>query len=324
MGACDPNFADCDNDKRVNGCETDTTMYGCEGPSCAAGVTCGTKSCCESRFVSGGTFQMGRGTTGDDAYCPWDTSIVCIDNEMPEHDVTVSPFYLDTFEVTVGRFRAFADQYDGTPPASGAGANPHVPGSGWQPSWNAQLPGNRDDLIVSVSCNDIDKTWTSQPTNERYAMNCINWFVAFAFCIWDGKRLPTEAEWEFAAAGGSEDYPYPWGTGVDATRASYKDSANSPFVNVGSYPAGMGLFGQLDLAGSMWEWTLDWYAANWYASGGATCPDCANLTTASSRVHRGGAWWKEAGYMRAAHRSLGSAPTWRSSTVGVRCASTHP
>lgn len=324
-GSCDSGFSDCDDDKRTNGCEKDTTVFGCEGPSCEGGLPCGSRSCCENRFVPGGTFEMGRGDTGADSACTWDPTTICLSNELPEHDVSVSPFYLDTFEVAVGRFRKFLDQYDGTYPATGAGAHPLVSGSGWNAAWNAQLPMDKAALEVAVNCNPNDKTWTSTPANqERYAMNCVSWYLAFAFCVWDGKRLPTEAEWEFAAAGGIEDRLYPWGNTVCSTCASYQGSSNSPFVNVGNYPDGAGMWGHLDLAGSMWEWNLDWYGSNWYAGAGFTCVDCVNLTPGSSRVHRGGTWWKEEGYMRAAHRSIGSVPTWTSSTVGFRCASSHP
>ena len=80
-----------------------------------------------------GTFPMGRSVSGADA-CPG--GMVCGASDQPEHDATVASFALDTFEITIGRFRAFLDQSKGTPPADGAGAHPLIKGSGWQTAWN--------------------------------------------------------------------------------------------------------------------------------------------------------------------------------------------
>src|SRR6185503_5212427 len=103
-------------------------------------------------------------------------------------------------------------------------------------------------------------------------MNCVSWFEAFAFCAWDGGRLPTETEWNYAAAGGNEQRVYPWGANIDLTKASYDCAGDgsgtgtpncmfSDMLPVGSRsPQGDGKWGQADLAGNVWEWTLDWGA----------------------------------------------------------------
>jgi formylglycine-generating enzyme required for sulfatase activity len=76
---------------------------------------------------------------------------------------------------------------------------------------------------------------TRAEANDQYPMNCVNWYEAFAFCIWDGGRLPTEAEWEYAAAGGDENRIYPWGNDVaEPLPASYAATGNSPRIAVGS------------------------------------------------------------------------------------------
>jgi hypothetical protein len=103
-------------------------------PSCGTGLACaGGVDCCESPVVPGGTFPMGRSVGGSDA-CPPGLDICGGTNEQPEHPVTVSSFALDTFEVTVGRWRTFVNAYTGKPPAAGAGAHPLIGGSGWDPS----------------------------------------------------------------------------------------------------------------------------------------------------------------------------------------------
>jgi formylglycine-generating enzyme required for sulfatase activity len=263
---------------------------------------------------------MGRcgaqGAGCSDAFGGWD-------GELPEHDATVASFFLDTFEVTVGRFRKFVEQYDGTFPDAGAGAHPFIPNSGWQSAWDASLPSSHDAFIVNLKCSAGNQTWTDESgSNELYPINCVSWYEAFAFCIWDGGRLPTEAEWEYAAAGGKENRLFPWGSQDPAgppQRANFSDTANSPFIDVGSYPAGAGRFSQYDLAGSIWEWVLDWYTSDWYSGAGNTCDNCVNFTGASARILRGGQYSSSGTTLRAASRSF-DAPSVHNYVFGFRCA----
>jgi formylglycine-generating enzyme required for sulfatase activity len=95
-------------------------------------------------------------------------------------------------------------------------------------------------------------------------------------------------------------------------------TAYSPFIAVGSYPAGNGRWGHSGLAGSMHEWVLDWYAEDWYATTQTGCLDCANLTDASRRVIRGGSWISLAQGLRAASGGDVS-PAYRYNNLGWRC-----
>ena len=90
---------------------------------------------------------------------------------------------------------------------------------------------------------------------------------------------------------------------------------------VGSYPAGAGRYGQHDLAGSMWEWVLDWYDSAWYSGAGNIRNNCANLNSASNRVGSGGRWSLSANYLRAAYR-YNNTPTVHDIGIGFRCART--
>ena len=187
-------------------------------PSCrnAAGVDCGVlgtgASCCDTAGVPGGTFNR-RNASATPA--------------------TVSPFALDKYEVTVGRMRAFVEAGGVTklaPPATGAGAHPKIPGSGWNPVWNAFLPA--DVAALRASFVRTDPTWTDQPgANEHLPINNVSWFIALSFCAWDGGRLPTYAEMNFASAGGSEQRIYPWAApGGDQTIARFRAAYDCNFV----------------------------------------------------------------------------------------------
>lgn len=295
-------------------------------PSCAGetGKECQGRSCCSSLAVPGGTFPMGRSTNGTDADSEPDED----SSEQPEHDVTVSAFELDEFEVTVGRFEKFVEAYDGTPPAAGAGAHPRIPGSGWKAEWNEQLPVSAEDLRATLKCWAGEETYQTGPFASKIVpVNCVTWYVAFAFCAWDGGRLPTEAEWEYAAAGGDENRKYPWGSGSTVQgKAScgcmaddHADCSLADILAVGSLPDGAGRWGHQDMAGNLNEWVLDGFDGNWYSGSGATCTDCANLEGTEERGIRGGNYDRGPFYVRAAYRGA-CPPEDNQRLTGLRCA----
>lgn len=243
---------------------------------------------------------------------------------------------MDVYEVTVGRFRQFVEAGKGTqtaPPADGSGANPNLAGSGWQSGWNTELAATTAALMAGLKCHSTYQTWTDSPgENESRPIDCVTWYEAFSFCIWDGGRLATEAEWHYAAAGGSEQRWYPWstagGTSIDCTHASYDCPNNScgngihgcqatDIIVVGTKPGGKGRWGQADLGGNVSEWALDGYAA--YQN---PCNNCANLTDTSNRVFRGGTFSSQPPGLSSYQRGGISAPWFRSNGTGVRCVRT--
>jgi formylglycine-generating enzyme required for sulfatase activity len=243
------------------------------------------------------------------------------DDEVPEHTAIVASYYLDTFEVTVGRFRRFVEAYDGTPPAPGAGAHPLIPGSGWDPAWNADLPASQAKLLwrLDLCVNSPGApscTWSDAPAGrEDYPMNWVpDWTVAFAFCIWDGGRVPTEAEWEYAAAGGEENRLFPWGADPVTKDLAVFFGSNTGPLPVGSAPAGHGRWGHFNLAGNVSEAVRDAWGPHSY--GCATCDNCANLPK-HGRGARGGTFASEEIGLRCANRD----GVYVSSTgFGIRCA----
>lgn len=281
-------------------------------PSCKAlAATCGPSGhddCCKTLPVTGGTFK--RSYDG-------------VDFLDPKFPATVSDFYLDKYEVTVGRFRAFLNAGLGTqarPPADGAGAHPKIAGSGWSPTWNASLAPNTAALAAALKCHAAYQTWTdSAGDNENRPVNCVDWYTAFAFCAWDGGRLATEAEWNYAAAGGDQQRYYPWSspprsTIIDDSYAVYCGGSCS-LRNVGSRsPKGDGRWGQSDLGGNAWEWTLDWNTGAYPMP----CHDCADVTPSPYRAFRSGSNDDIPATLRSAVRHV-YYPTYHG-VVGVRCA----
>jgi formylglycine-generating enzyme required for sulfatase activity len=292
--------------------------------SCAAlASTCGpagTSSCCESPVVTGGTFYRSYDLGSDAAYP---------DMTNP---ATVSTFRLDRFEISVGRFRQFVVAGMGTqerPPSAGDGAHPLIAQSGWDPAWNSNLVAKTSDLTAALSC-DATATWTvSSGANETLPITCITWYEAAAFCAWDGGFLPTEAEWNYAAAGGSEQRAYPWSNPassltIDCSYADYAGStgfcvpgAGITVLPVGTdSPRGDGVWGQSDLAGNVWELVLDWSGT--YP---LPCADCADLVTGTERGIRGGGAKVDASNQRVSLRAS-IVPTSRTAHMnqGARCA----
>jgi formylglycine-generating enzyme len=338
IAACSfPRPADVAGDGAIDGQGLD----GAPSPPSASCIglpaTCGpagNDDCCNSPEVPGGTFYRSYDLAGD------------ADSGNKIFPATVSSFRLDKYEVTVGRFRAFVEAGMGTratAPASGAGAHAHIPRSGWDLAWNTGLPATTDVLAVQLNCDPSFQTWTDLPgPNEARPMNCLSWYEAMAFCVWDGGYLPTELEWNYAAAGGDRQRAYPWSSVLaplflDSSYASYGDYEGmtiyhcygdgapgcdrTDLVEVGTKPRGDGRWGQSDLAGNVAEWTLDWYAT--YVN---PCTDCANLTNPgqpSYRVFRGGNYLHPPALVRTGTQNFNE-PTYSTTINGVRCARPLP
>jgi formylglycine-generating enzyme required for sulfatase activity len=316
-------------------------------PSCAMGglgaTNCGPQSedCCASLGVDGGTFYRAY----DTAFVGDGSVYVAADGGPTgvASTATVSSFRLDKYLVTVGRFRQFVAAWGGdkgyTPP-QGSGKHAHLnDGQGlasasdagaYEPGWTAADNANiaPSDANLACTANGNSPTWTSTVgRHENLPINCVNWYEAYAFCIWDGGFLPSEAEWEYAAAGGSQQREYPWGSetpGFSNDFAVYgclypsgMSACMDGAINiapVGSAPLGASFWGQLDLAGEALEWTLDWAAA--YAE---PCTDCAGVITTADKVVKGGAYTSnEANLLPSFGATF--APSDRLNTIGFRCA----
>ncbi|HEV3191567.1 MAG TPA: formylglycine-generating enzyme family protein, partial [Polyangiaceae bacterium] len=294
-----------------SGTSSSSQEAGAVAPSCAAGglgmTNCGTaqESCCTSLEVTGGTYNrtyanLGAGPTGE------------------ADPATVSNFRLDKYDVTVGRFRQFVTAWNGGwMPAAGSGKHTHLNGgmglvnalspstyeSGWIAADDTKIAPTNANLVVA-SDQAAFATWTDAVgMNENLPLNNANWYEAYAFCIWDGGFLPSESEWEYAAAGGNQEREYPWGStgpGIQGEYAIYNCyypnagscTGRSNIAPVGHTTRGAGLWGQLDLAGNMWQWNLDWYAS--YVD---PCTDCADLTASTNRVVRGGNFGNDQAYL---------------------------
>ena len=158
-----------------------------------------------------------------------------IQAETPQHTVTINSFFLDRFEVTNAAFQKFIRA---------------------RPEWNAaRVPAKFNNGNYLKDWND-----DNFPVGKaNHPVVNVTWYAAMAFCEWSGKRLPIEAEWEFAARGGLRDKTFPWGDEpVDSSRANYRGSNLNGTTAVGSYAAnGYGLF---DMAGNVWEFMADEWA----------------------------------------------------------------
>ncbi len=277
-------------------------------PSCLTGgpgsTNCGggSESCCTSLPVAGGTFNRTYTNTGNGATGLADPA-------------TVSDFRLDKYLVTVGRFRRFVAAWTaGWRPVAGSGKHTHLNGGkglatmgganerGWMAADTPNVSPTSTNLACTgtlypdLAAGSHYDTWTpSAGSQENLPITCANWYEAYAFCIWDGGFLPSEAEFVYAAAGGNEQRQYPWGSanpGVGyqyAVYACYFPSLSGTCTGVanvapvGTAALGAGKWGHVELAGSLWEWNLDWSGP--YVN---PCVDCANLTTGSVRSTQGG------------------------------------
>ena len=243
------------------------------------------KSGVRYRLIPAGRFMMGC--------LPTDNA--CADDENPRHQVRITrPFLMAETETTNEQYRRCVSAGACRTPA-----DPSLFHDNIAPTPDAKHSASRrDHPVVNVT-----------------------WHDAATFCGWAGGRLPTEAEWEYAARGGQPDRIYSWGNVASRERANYgkevccggqvagKDrwELTAP---AGSFPAnGFGLF---DMAGNVWEWVDDWFGA--YPST-ASVP----LTARSQRVLRGGSWYVHAAWLRSSDRG-GSRPLVHARDYGFRCA----
>jgi formylglycine-generating enzyme required for sulfatase activity len=224
-------------------------------------------------------------------------------NEAPIHAVTLSPYYIDQYEVTNASYALCV--------ASG----------GCQP------PGDTDAFDGTP--------YYGVEASNGYPAIYVSWYNADAYCRWRGARLPTEAEWEMAArwnpASGVVTM-YPWGE-WDKTRLNYCDSScllpDSAFIDptyddgwpqmapAGSFPAGISPVGAYDMAGNVAEWVADWYSATYYSVSPAENP--TGPASGTARVVRGGGWSLDAIWARSTSRSHFGALS-QVAGIGFRCA----
>lgn len=245
----------------------------------------------EMVFVPGGSFMMGSDPAVD---------TYALNNEQPQHEVTLDPFWIDRTEVTNAQFAAFLNEM----------GNQTEGGVSWL-----------DAADSDARIDEIDGEFQAQTGFADHPVTEVSWYGAQAYCAWaDGEAitvtLPTEAQWEYAARG-PEGFIYPWGNEYDASLLN--DSGTTAFAGtspVGTFPDGGSWVGAVDMAGNVWEWTADWYDSDYYESAPAENPP--GPETGSFRVLRGGGWVSNRPFVRAAFRG-NVVPDDTLSAFGFRC-----
>ena len=242
-------------------------------------------------LIPEGPFKMGSTDGGADA------------DEQPVHTVHLDAFYIDANEVTNAEFQEFVI------------ANPE-----WQ----------KDRIDPRFHDGNYLEDWNGNnyPLGERdHPVRYVSWYAAMGYAVWVEKRLPTEAEWEKAARGGLDRKSYPWGNGINFNRANYGKRLGET-TPVAEYPPND--YGVFDMAGNVWEWCLDGYAADFYANSPLENPTAGADSAAAIvdafedivafRVIRGGGWNSEPEWLRSANRH-GTSPAYAGiGALGFRCA----
>jgi formylglycine-generating enzyme required for sulfatase activity len=264
------------------------------------------------KHISGGEYYMGSDEKEADP------------NEKPPHEVKLSPYCLDEFEVTVKSYKECSD--------SGACLR-----AGKENLWTGITPQQRK--IYDPLCNIQDPV-----KKAEHPINCVEWQQASRYCEWKNSRLPTEAEWEFAARG-SDGRVYPWGDqppsaellnacGSECVAWMKKnhdpdqplgsmfaeDDGYPATAPVGSFPKGKSKWGIQDIVGNVWEWVADWHAPYDPASASTMSVDPKGPPTGKERVIRGGSWnGAKPAWVRPAWR-FSVDPKMRTHGIGFRCA----
>ena len=236
-------------------------------------------------YIPGGTFVMGS----DD---PQDCPDGCPD-DCPPHQVTVSAFWLDEHEVTNAAYRECVS------------------------AQVCEAPHESERLGGSLKVNSATQAhYYGNPQHDHFPVVWVSWYDARDYCQWRGKRLPTEAEWEWAAKG-PDGFLYPWGNKEPSSaRANYKDAKKGDTTAVGSYEPSAA-FGLYDMAGNVWEWTSSLSAPYPYRLD----PEHEDPGSKGMRVLRGGSWVDGGSSLHSALRNCaGTEPDYPLANVGFRCA----
>ncbi|MFH0992112.1 MAG: SUMF1/EgtB/PvdO family nonheme iron enzyme [bacterium] len=210
-------------------------------------------------YVDGGTFTMGSND---------------YDDEKPPHQVTVRNFYIDKYEVTVAKFKQFVDATGYKTDAENGDGSYKWTGSTYEKKagvdWRCDEQGNR-----------------RSESQYNHPVIHVSWNDANAYARWAGKRLPTEAEWEFAARGGTKSRGFKYAGSDDENSVAWNTSNSGGKVHpVGDkYPNELGIY---DMSGNVWEWCADWYDATYYSNSPEMNP--TGPTSGTLRVLRGGSW----------------------------------
>jgi len=258
--------------------------------------------------IPGGAFVMGS------------TSPATAD-QRPAHTIHIDSFWLDQTPVTNRQFEQFAQRtgYQTTAEQQGysqvynpiTGAWQKIQGADWQ------HPKGPTSSLVG---------------RQNYPVVHVSWYDAVAFAAWAGKRLPTEAEYEFAARAGVDDCRYPWGRTLKTYQQFQANYWQGPFPGknrgedgflglspVKTYPPNR--FALYDIAGNAWQWCADWYQADYYGHSPTKNP--TGPTRGENRVRRGGSWLTRVtdidnDPLRVANRNH-APPTQTSNQTGFRC-----
>jgi formylglycine-generating enzyme required for sulfatase activity len=311
-----------------------------EPPSCATAgpgrTNCGAvpgESCCASLPVEAGAFyeSFTAGEMGG------------------SQKAEVAALRIDKYLVTVGRFAEFVSAADaGYHPPEGSGRHAYlnsdaglvsIPDSGAGPTTYEQGWSSTDNASVAPTDTNLTTdcgNYSSWPNpgsivtpDPRLPINCVNWYEAYAFCIWDGGFLPTLAEWEYVTVGPAPSTTYPWGNTAPGTSNEYAifncnypqpGAACTDYANispVGTASRGAGKWGQLDLVGELDEWLLDGSQEYGVVNSVVSCNDC--VYQGSFRMVRGTDYESDLNPATVQHLSAAT-PDTRSSFTGFRCA----
>jgi len=223
-------------------------------------------------FITGGTFEMGSDARNAET------------DERPSHPVTVPDFYIDQFEVSVQQYADFLNKLGGNRTACDG----------------FDCAKSQVDTIFSNLLNNFG-IYEARPGAESYPINWISWYGASAYCQSMGMRLPTEAEWEYAARG-LDGRPYPWGSNQPdeanavfgyTERIQWAREFDDAFLPVNALPNGRSPFGVYGMAGGVSEWVEDWYDPNYYKNLPRDAAANEERVT-ENRVVRGGNWTSSA------------------------------